>query len=252
MAGSQVDPSRLQGEALRKWYLRSPPEIEREQQAAAQRRYNDYFGGSRHAAASEDLTDLRRKQAEFGNIRRQLDKENSWLAAGALAPVAVVAALEGGAALAGRAFTSPLPKALSFPELEAWQIKPTAQQAGRALTDTAKNALRRQGRARFTQANRKSASDMQAVVHHSDPLEYAHLKPTADPNRLANLWGLRTDAHPIANNAWAAFRTELQGRVPTQAEIMATKLRIDRIMEPYLQRPGISRPGPRPPQGNVR
>ena len=93
---------------------------------------------------------------------------------------------------------------------------------------------------------------MQAVVHHSDGLEYAHLKPNADPNRLANLWGVRPDAHPIANNAWAAFRAGLQGRVPTQAEIMATKLRIDRLIEPYLQRPGISRPGPRPPQGNVR
>lgn len=249
MANRQVDPSRLQGEALKKWYLRSPAEIEQERQAAAERRYNEFFGGSRQAAAPQDLTDLRRQQAEFGKVRRQLDKQNSWLAAGALAPVAVVAALEGGAALAGRALVSPLPKtSLSFPELEAWQVKP----ANQALTDTAKNALRRAGRARFSQANGKSASDMQAVVHHSDPLEYAHLKPDADPNRLASLWGVRPDAHPIANNAWAAFRAELQGRVPTQAEIMATKLRIDRMLEPYLQRPGISRPGPRPAQGNVR
>ena len=113
MAGSQVDPSRLQGEALRKWYLRSPAEIERERQATAERRYNEFFGGSREAATSEDLSDLRRQQAEFGKVRRQLDKKNNWLAAGALAPVAVVAALEGGAALAGRALTSPLPKALT-------------------------------------------------------------------------------------------------------------------------------------------
>jgi hypothetical protein len=249
MAGSQVDPSRLQGEALRTWYLRSPVEIERERQSATQRRYNEFFGGSGQAATSEDLTDLRRQQEEFGKVRRQLDKENSWLAAGALAPVAAVAALEGGALLAGRALVSPFPKApLSFPKLDPWQVKPAA----RALTDTAKNVLRRGGRARFAQANGKSASDMRAVVHHSDPLEYAHLKPNADPNRLASLWGVRPDAHPIANNAWAAFRAELQGRVPTQAEVMATKLRIDRMMEPYLQRPGISRPGRRPPQGNVR
>lgn len=89
-------------------------------------------------------------------------------------------------------------------------------------------------------------------MHHSDPIEYAYLKPNADPNRLASLWGLRPDAHQIANNAWTAFRTELRGRIPTQAEVMAMKLRIDRAVAPYIQRPGVSRPGPRPPKGPAR
>jgi hypothetical protein len=71
---------------------------------------------------------------------------------------------------------------------------------------------------------------MEAQVHHSDPLEWAHLKPNADPNRLANLWALRREAHDIATNAWSAFSRSLQGRVPTQAEIMEAKLRIDRMV----------------------
>lgn len=36
------------------------------------------------------------------------------------------------------------------------------------------------------------------------------------------------------------------GRIPTQAEVMAVRLKIDRMVAPYLQRAGVSRPGPRP------
>lgn len=253
MAFNQVDPSHLEGRALRRWYLRSPADIERERQAAAQNRYEAYFGGSRSVSEPENLTGLRRQQAEFGKVRRQLDKENSWLAIPALAPAAAVFGLEAGVFLAGRTLASQFPKApLSFFEREVWQVKSAGDKLARSAVDTANNALRRAGRARFTQANGKSASDMKAVVHHSDPIEYAYLKPTADPNRLANLWGVRADAHLIANNGWTAFRTGLKGKVPTQAEIMSAKLRIDRTMTPYIQRPGVSQPGPRPPKGYAR
>eukprot|EP01041_Mallomonas_annulata_P026928 gene26928-48386_t len=161
---TRVDPARLEGDALSRWYRRSPQEIERERELRARRQYDAYFGGPGNGAATEDLADLRRQQAEFGKVRRQLDRDNSWLAAGALAPIAVVAGLEGGAALAGRAVIQPFPKTpLNFPQLEAWQAKPGTVQAGRALTDAAKNALRRAGRARFERANGKSASDMQSV-----------------------------------------------------------------------------------------
>jgi hypothetical protein len=70
--------------------------------------------------------------------------------------------------------------------------------------------------------------------------------PDGDPNRLANLWGLPEEAHQIASNAWGAFRAELKGRMPTQAELMAAKLRIDRLVQPYIVRPGVARPK-RPP-----
>ncbi|MDB5417520.1 MAG: hypothetical protein JWP50_939 [Phenylobacterium sp.] len=39
-----VDPARLSGDALDQWYRRTPDEIEAARQAAAQKRYNDFFG----------------------------------------------------------------------------------------------------------------------------------------------------------------------------------------------------------------
>lgn len=47
MAFSQVDPSRLQGDDLRRWHLRIPAEIEQERQGAQAQRYNAFFGGIR-------------------------------------------------------------------------------------------------------------------------------------------------------------------------------------------------------------
>jgi len=43
MTFGQVDPARLQGEALRRWYLRTPDEIEAERRAAADRRHKEFF-----------------------------------------------------------------------------------------------------------------------------------------------------------------------------------------------------------------
>lgn len=88
---------------------------------------------------------------------------------------------------------------------------------------------------------------MKAQVHHSDPLEWAHLKPAADPNRLANLWALRAEAHDIATRAWAEFARQLNGRVPTLAEQMGAKLRIDRMVDAYIRRAGVPRSN-RPPR----
>jgi hypothetical protein len=145
-----------------------------------------------------------------------------------------------------RAVESGLRIPLNFLEREAWQGRSAVEQTARGLSDAAKAALRRQARDRFARASGISASEMGAKVHHIEPLEYAHLKPVADPNRLANLSGLLDEAHQIASNEWTAFRTALKGRIPSQAEIMATKLRIDRMVAPYIQRAGVSRPGPTP------
>lgn len=93
---------------------------------------------------------------------------------------------------------------------------------------------------------------MRAEVHHSDPLEYAHLKLGADPNRLANLWGLRKEAHAIASREWAEFGRELNGRMPTQAELMQAKLRIDRMVELYIRRAGVPRSNRPPGKGGPR
>jgi hypothetical protein len=43
MAFGQIDPARLEGEALRRWYLRSPAEIEEEQRKATARKYQAFF-----------------------------------------------------------------------------------------------------------------------------------------------------------------------------------------------------------------
>jgi hypothetical protein len=48
-----TDPASLEGDALTQWYLRSPADIERERQAAAARRYQDFFYGG--AAADPEF-----------------------------------------------------------------------------------------------------------------------------------------------------------------------------------------------------
>ena len=84
---------------------------------------------------------------------------------------------------------------------------------------------------------------MNADVHHSLPVHYSEVFPNADPNRLANLWGLRRQSHQIASNMWADFARSLGGRTPTQAEVMAHKLKVDRAVAPYIRRPGVARSG---------
>jgi len=44
MAFGQIDPSRLEGDDLRRWYMRSPADIDQERQQAAAQRYQDFFG----------------------------------------------------------------------------------------------------------------------------------------------------------------------------------------------------------------
>lgn len=46
MTAGQIDPARLDGEALRRWYLRSPADIEQERRVSAARRYESFFGGA--------------------------------------------------------------------------------------------------------------------------------------------------------------------------------------------------------------
>lgn len=43
MAYGQIDPARLEGDALRRWYLRSPADIEEERRSAAAQCYDRFF-----------------------------------------------------------------------------------------------------------------------------------------------------------------------------------------------------------------
>lgn len=97
MPNGQVDPARLEGEALRRWYLRTPDEVREERWATGGVRY-----GNLYAPPRDDLAELRRQQAEFEQKRREISKENNWMAVPALAPAAAVLGLEAGAAIAAR------------------------------------------------------------------------------------------------------------------------------------------------------
>jgi hypothetical protein len=135
MPNGLIDPARLEGEELRRWYSRTPEEIERERQAKYARDHDEFFYrasprqsvragtaatrtqpsttpasppnagtryGSLYAPPPDDLAELRRQQAEFERTRRAISKENSWMAVPALAPAAAVIGLEAGAAIAAR------------------------------------------------------------------------------------------------------------------------------------------------------
>ncbi len=49
MAERQIDPARLEGEALRRWYSRSPDQIQRQRQAAEHRRKQVFFDRAQSA-----------------------------------------------------------------------------------------------------------------------------------------------------------------------------------------------------------
>lgn len=53
MTFGQVDPARLQGAALRRWYLRTPDEVEAERAAASEAAYNAFFSQPGSRAASD-------------------------------------------------------------------------------------------------------------------------------------------------------------------------------------------------------
>ena len=115
--------------------------------------------GSLYAPPADDLVDLRRQQAEFARAGREIDKQNSWLAIPALAPLAAVFGLEGAAAFSGRAIgAEAIEGPLNLVDREAWQ--PSAQKAAQALSDVEKNALRGAARTKFARANGVSAGEM--------------------------------------------------------------------------------------------
>jgi len=73
--------------------------------------------GALGAPPTGDMSELRRKQAEFTKIRRDLDIQNSWLAAPIFAATAITLGLSGAAALGARGAASvPRPAPLSFPK----------------------------------------------------------------------------------------------------------------------------------------
>lgn len=127
MTFNQVNPALLEGEELRRWYQRSPQEIEDERQAAAQARYQAFFYPQQLAASqllgqSQEATIQQGRAGGSGQPR--------WAAMGtgaqdtarttelSLAPPAAIAGLGAGAAdcftCHGRA-QPPVPFPFPFP-----------------------------------------------------------------------------------------------------------------------------------------
>ena len=65
-------------------------------------------------------------------------------------------------------------------------------------------------------------------VHHRIPLEWAHLFPNSDPNRISNLLGMIGTDHDLVTAAWRQWKRSLNGRAPSQTEVIQQALRIDK------------------------
>jgi hypothetical protein len=69
------------------------------------------------APTPDELDELRRQQAEFDQVARQIDIQNSWMAVPSLAPIAAVFGLETAAAVAARFAPKVVPRGpLVFPK----------------------------------------------------------------------------------------------------------------------------------------
>ena len=97
----------------------------------------------------------------------------------------------------------------------------------RLLHNEYKDALRKAAREIWEKRTGRRAFWDGMDVHHRIPLEYAHLFPKSDPNRVSNLIGMTAANHTDVTNAWNAWKLGLKGRVPTQAEIVEQAIRID-------------------------
>lgn len=79
MAYGQIDPARLEGEALRRWYLRSPADIEEERRSAAAQRYDQFF--SRRDASAQDgqlAQFVEASTGDFSDTRRTAGLAGRW------------------------------------------------------------------------------------------------------------------------------------------------------------------------------
>ena len=87
------------------------------------------------------------------------------------------------------------------------------------LSREAKDRLRAEARDIWERETGIRAASYGKEIHHRIPLEWAHLFPDADPNRLANLVAMSSPDHRLVSNAWTAFRTAHRHATPTAAEV---------------------------------
>ncbi len=88
------------------------------------------------------------------------------------------------------------------------------------LSETASDNYRKAAGRIWKNVTGYRASEHGLEIHHRIPLEWAHVFPDAHPNRIANLVGIDSDNHYLVTAAWGEFKNGLNGRQPTQAEIV--------------------------------
>lgn len=82
MAYGQIDPARLEGDALRRWYVRSPADVEEERRSAAAQRYDQFFSGGdapAHEGQRERLV-LEPSNGDFSGAGWPRGSEGHWRA----------------------------------------------------------------------------------------------------------------------------------------------------------------------------
>ncbi|HEV2148441.1 MAG TPA: HNH endonuclease signature motif containing protein, partial [Longimicrobiaceae bacterium] len=119
------------------------------------------------------------------------------------------------------------------PEKESGEAPPAVP---RRLRGRERDRLRSAARAAYFQAYPRQRG--RAVeVHHRVPLEWSHLFPGADPNRLSNLQGLSSRDHlRKASDLWTAFRNTYQRRreAPKPVDVLRYAAVVDRSLAlPY-------------------
>jgi len=97
------------------------------------------------------------------------------------------------------------------------------------LSDVAKDALRKEAREEIFYKAYPDLIGKDLQVHHRITLEWAHLFPEAELNRLSNLVGLDETIHKQISAKWSIFRSYYKslGRSPTAKEILRFALKID-------------------------
>ncbi len=95
------------------------------------------------------------------------------------------------------------------------------------LTTKQRDSFRNSAARTWKRRTGQSAGSQDMEVHHRIPLEWSHIFPNANPNRKANLIAIRKGPHDQIDIAWRVWKSQLNGRIPTQAEVLAQALRVD-------------------------
>ena len=105
-------------------------------------------------------------------------------------------------------------------------ILPAGKFISKPLKGPAKKSIRKYARKIWDIYSKYSRSGGQ--IHHRLPLEWAHLFPNLNPNRLTNLVWYDNATHKLVNNIWREFKRSLNGKTPTKKQVMEIVLKVEK------------------------